>query len=108
MSDIKLEKIKQEYFDAPSPQHLQLLSRKDYKRYPHRKYMLPSEDDIKRVVTGEAADVGLYALSFDEVVQYFLRERNGKQGVAVKVLDVLTRKTDFVEDGESTSLKWLY
>ncbi|KAJ8655651.1 hypothetical protein O0I10_008740 [Lichtheimia ornata] len=108
LSDVKLDKIKQEYFDAPSPQHLQLLTRKDYKRYPHRKYMLPSEDDIKRVVTGEAADVGLYALSFDEVVQYFLRERNGKQGVAAKVLDVLTRKTDFVEDGESTSLKWLY
>ncbi|KAG2225376.1 hypothetical protein INT45_005620 [Circinella minor] len=108
ITDIKFDKIKEEYFDSPSPERLELLTTKDYKQYPHRKYMLPSEDDVKRVVTGEAADVGNYALSREEVVQYFLRDRNGKQGVKNKVLDVLERKTHILENDETKSLKWVY
>ncbi|KAI9313716.1 ClpP/crotonase-like domain-containing protein [Dichotomocladium elegans] len=108
LSDVNNAKLKQEYFDSPSPLRLELLNRKDFKLYPHRKYMLPSEDDVKRVVTGETADVGIYALSHDEIVQYFLRDRNGKQGVKAKVLDVLKRKTHFIEKDESKSLKWIY
>ena len=102
------DRIKQEYFDAPSPARLELLTTKDYKQYPYRKYTLPSEDDVKRVVTGEAADVGSYALSREEVVDYFLRERRGKQGVKGKVLDVLDRKTQVMESEDVKSLKWVY
>ncbi|CAO3651272.1 unnamed protein product [Cunninghamella blakesleeana] len=95
------------YFNAASPLSLELLTNKDYKQYPHRKYMLPSEDDIKAVVTGEAPDVGNYALSRQEIVDYIVRDRNGKQGVKQKVSEVLQRKTKVLND-EGNALKWIY
>lgn len=107
IQDVDQTSIKATYFDAPSAERLQLWSNKDYKQYPHRKYMLPTEEDVKRVVTGEAADAGSYALNREEVVEYFLRERNGKQGVKNKVLEILNRKTEYLKGGEQT-LKWVY
>ncbi|KAG2232708.1 ClpP/crotonase-like domain-containing protein [Thamnidium elegans] len=101
-------KIKQQYFDSPSPQRLELLSNRDYKNYPHRKYMLPSEEDIKRVVTGEAADVGNYALNRQQVIDHLVRERQGKQGLKQKVEEVLERKTIENKKDEDKSLKWVY
>ncbi|KAL0083547.1 ClpP/crotonase-like domain-containing protein [Phycomyces blakesleeanus] len=101
-------KIRQEYFDTASKIHLNLLSTKDFKQYPHRKFVLPSEEEIKRVVTGEAPDVGNYALSRDEVVEYFLKDRRSKQGVKQKVTEVLDRKTRILGKGDSKNLKWSY
>ncbi|KAI8060965.1 ClpP/crotonase-like domain-containing protein [Gongronella butleri] len=98
------KKIAADYFNAPSPLTLNLLNKKDFKQYPHRKYMLPSEEEIKRVVTGEAPDVGNYALTKQEVLDHILRDRKGKQGVKQKVTEVLDRKTK--EDGQT--LKWVY
>ncbi|KAG2190108.1 hypothetical protein INT46_002420 [Mucor plumbeus] len=107
LSDVDDTKIKQTYFDSPSPLRLELLNSRDFKKYPHRKYMLPSEEDIKRVVTGEAADVGNYALNRQQVLDHLLRERQGKQGLKQKVLEVLDRKTvENKKDGET--LKWVY
>lgn len=105
---MKLAEIKKEYFDASDKKPLELISEKDYDKYPHSKYMLPSEQDIQNVVTGEAPGVGNYALSSDEVVDYFINDRKGKQGVKSKVLDVLARKTKVIKDDESNSLKWIY
>ncbi|GAN02623.1 conserved hypothetical protein [Mucor ambiguus] len=107
LSDVDDTKIKQTYFDSPSPLRLELLNSRDFKKYPHRKYMLPSEEDIKRIVTGEAADVGNYALNRQQVLDHLLRERQGKQGLKQKVLEVLDRKTvENKKDGET--LKWVY
>lgn len=100
--------IKADYFNAPSPLTLQMISKKDFKQYPHRKYMLPTEEDIKQVVTGEAADVGNYALTRDEIVDYLVRDRKGKQGVKQKVAEVLLRKTKVLENEEGQTLKWVY
>lgn len=108
VEDVKLAEIKKEYFDASDKKPLELISDKDYDKYPHSKYMLPSEQDIQNVVTGEAPGVGNYALSSDEVVDYFINDRKGKQGVKSKVLDVLARKTKVIKDDESNSLKWIY
>lgn len=108
LSDVNDAKVKQEYFDSPSPLRLELLNSRDFKQYPHRKYMLPSEEDIKRVVTGEAADVGNYALNRQQVVDHLLRERQGKQGLKQKVLEVLDRKTVENKKDEDKSLKWVY
>ncbi|KAI8096289.1 ClpP/crotonase-like domain-containing protein [Halteromyces radiatus] len=102
------KKIKSDYFNAPSPLTLQLLSTKDFKQYPHRKYMLPTEEDIKQVVTGEAADVGNYALTREEIVNYLVRERKGKQGVKQKVTEVLARKTKVLQNQDGQTLKWVY
>ncbi|KAI9322219.1 ClpP/crotonase-like domain-containing protein [Dichotomocladium elegans] len=108
ISEVDAAKIKSDYFDATLPLQLTLLSDKDYMEYPHRKYTLPSESDIQNVVTGEAADVGQYALNREEVIEYFVRERKGKQGVKQKVADVLDRKTSVIKNDESHSLKWAY
>lgn len=108
LADVDDKKLKSNYFDSPSPLRLELLSTRDYKNYPHRKYMLPSEEDIKRVVTGEAPDVGNYALNREQIVDYLLKERQGKQGLKQKVLDVLDRKTVENKKDEDKSLKWVY
>lgn len=108
LSQVDDVKIKQQYFDSPSPLRLEMLSSRDYKNYPHRKYMLPSEEDIKRVVTGEAADVGNYALNRQQIVEHLLRERQGKQGLKQKVSEVLGRKTIVNQKDEDKSLKWVY
>lgn len=108
LKDVNDSKIKQHYFDSPSPLRLELLSSRDFKMYPHRKYMLPSEEDIKRVVTGESADVGNYALNRQQIVEHLVRERHGKQGLKQKVLEVLDRKTIENQRDEDKSLKWVY
>ncbi|CAO3652031.1 unnamed protein product [Cunninghamella echinulata] len=96
------------YFNAASPLSLDLLNTKDYKQYPHRKYMLPTEEEIKQVVTGEAPGVGNYALNRQEIVDYLVRERKGKQGVKQKVTEVLERKTKVLDNDEGKALKWNY
>ncbi|KAI7902948.1 ClpP/crotonase-like domain-containing protein [Cokeromyces recurvatus] len=92
--------IKETYFNAPSPSRLELLSSRDFKHYPHRKYMLPSEQDIKRVVTGEAVEVGNYALTRNQVITHFKH----KHGLLQKLNDVMDRKT--IEKDQI--LKWIY
>ncbi|ORX45076.1 ClpP/crotonase [Hesseltinella vesiculosa] len=104
LDEVDDQKIKADYFNAPSSLTLSLLNNSDYKQYPHRKYMLPTEEEIKQVVTGEAPNVGNYALSKQEVLDYVVRERNGKQGVKQKVLEVLERKTK----DDNQTLKWVY
>ncbi|KAI7890271.1 ClpP/crotonase-like domain-containing protein [Mucor mucedo] len=106
LSQVDDKQLKQHYFDSPSPLRLELLSSRDYKNYPHRKFMLPSEQDIQRVVTGEAADVGNYALNRQQVIDHLLRERHGKQGLSQKVSEVLDRKT--ISKKGDDSLKWVY
>lgn len=108
LSHVDDTKIKQHYFDSPSPLRLELLNSRDFKNYPYRKYMLPSEEDIKRVVTGEAPDVGNYALNRQQIVDHLTRERQGKQGVKQKVLEVLDRKTVENQKDQDKSLKWVY
>ncbi|KAI9260800.1 ClpP/crotonase-like domain-containing protein [Sporodiniella umbellata] len=108
LEDVDANWIKREYFDYSSQIHLNLLNKRDFKEYPHRKFCLPSEQDIMRVVTGETPDVGNYALNRQEVVEYFLRDRKGKQGVKEKVLEVLDRKTKENEKDSDKSLKWVY
>ncbi|KAI9283540.1 ClpP/crotonase-like domain-containing protein [Umbelopsis sp. AD052] len=108
LAEVNTKDITKKYFNTPPAHDLELLSDKDYSQYPHRKYSLPSENDIKLVVTGEAPDIGDYALSETEVVDWFLKERKGKRGVAEKVKAVLKQNTNVVGEGEAQSLKWIY
>ncbi|KAI7869753.1 ClpP/crotonase-like domain-containing protein [Spinellus fusiger] len=95
-----------EYFDSPSEQSLELLNTKDYKDSPYLKFALPTEEEIRQVVTGEAPNVGDYALSYDDVVEHFVTERKSKQGVRQKVAEVLDRKTHALGSGSDKSLQW--
>ncbi|KAH8551806.1 ClpP/crotonase-like domain-containing protein [Umbelopsis sp. PMI_123] len=108
LSEVNTKDIMNRYFNTPPAHELEFLSDKDYSQYPHRKYALPTENDIKLVVTGEAPDIGDYALSEKEVVDWFLKERKGKRGVAEKVKAVLKQHANVVGEGEAQSLKWIY
>lgn len=108
LAEVNTKEVIKKYFNTPPAHELELLSDKDYSQYPHRKYALPSENDIKLVVTGEAPDIGDYALSEKEVIDWFLKERKGKRGVAEKVKAVLKQHTNVVGEGEAQSLKWIY
>jgi 3-hydroxyisobutyryl-CoA hydrolase len=55
----------------------------DYRSYPHAKLGLPTEKEILEVAQGKMGE---------EVVQHFVKERNGKVGVREKVEEVLERQ----------------
>ncbi|CAO3680344.1 unnamed protein product [Umbelopsis vinacea] len=105
LSEISNDSILKNYFEAPGERQLSLLSPKDFMQYPYRKYALPSEEDIRRVVTGDAADAILsHPVTSNDIIDWFVRERHGKFGVQEKVREVLERKTKL----EGDVLRWIY
>ncbi|KAM0792322.1 hypothetical protein ACM66B_005006 [Microbotryomycetes sp. NB124-2] len=84
--------------------HKRAAGEKPFKQYPHAKYSLPSENDIKDVVTGEAKGSGKYALTEKEVVKEVSKRWNGKVGVEIKVREVLSRRCKTEEGG---TVKWV-
>lgn len=65
---------------------LQLLTDDDYQEYPHSRLGLPSEKDVEQLVKS-----GEYKPR--DVVNLFLAQREGKQGVREVVTDILERNT---------------
>ncbi|KAH8549208.1 ClpP/crotonase-like domain-containing protein [Umbelopsis sp. PMI_123] len=105
LEDISNDSILKTYFESPGQRQLSLLSPKDYMQYPYRKYALPSEEDIRRVVTGDATDAILsQPVTGSDIIDWFVRERHGKFGVQEKVREVLERKTKL----EGDVLRWIY
>ena len=73
----------------------------DYTRYPHWWIGLPSEWEIMKKVRGDGAGkAGKAGMTREDLVQYFIDTRRGKEGVKRKVEDVLERKTTIGKDGE--------
>lgn len=79
---------------------LELLTNISYENYPSCKFNLPSEEEIRKVVTGETPDAGSLSMTKDDVVDFFRKDRKGKIGVREKVLEVLSRKTKTDRNGE--------
>ena len=89
----ELEEVKEEdvkgFFTGPTPEaggRLRLLESgegADFRDYPHAWIGLPREEEVL-----EVKEKGLMK---EEVVQHFLRERDGKVGVREKVEEVLER-----------------
>ncbi|GAA5822752.1 hypothetical protein JCM11251_004366 [Rhodosporidiobolus azoricus] len=74
-----------------------------FKESPHRKYLLPREVDVERIVKGEDAGSDEYAVTREEVVDRLVQRYNGKVGVKEKVEEILSRKT---REGEQRTLTW--
>lgn len=90
LEDIKPEdsaKLTEGFFLAPKGQKaLELLTEADYTEYPGAEFGVPTEKNVeKRVALGK--------LTRDEVVDEFVREKGGKQGVREVVGEILERKT---------------
>lgn len=69
-----------------------------FRDYPHAKFALPRESDIKAVVQTAGQD------GMKKVVDELLRLWNNKPGVREKVQDVIARKTIKTQDGKG--LRW--
>jgi 3-hydroxyisobutyryl-CoA hydrolase len=88
LTDIDRDAILQKYFEAPSPwPTLSMVATKDFMQYPYRQYSLPTEQDIKDVVMKQ------HWSSPDQVVDHFVDQRHGKQGVKQKVAEILAGRT---------------
>ncbi|KAL1917613.1 mitochondrial 37S ribosomal protein mS47 [Calcarisporiella thermophila] len=104
LEEVKTTEVKRKFFDEKKPKELELLHEENFKAYPHARYGLPKEEEVKRVVTGEHPDTGPVQLTRTEVVDFFLRERKGKRGVKERVEEILERKT--VVD-KSAGCRWV-
>ncbi|CAG8653964.1 7404_t:CDS:2 [Acaulospora morrowiae] len=104
LKDITLQDIENYYF-SDSNSKLELLKNISYENYPFSRFNLPSEEEIRKVVTGETPDAGSMSMTQQEVVDFFMKDRKGKIGVREKVLEVLNRKT-IVKKGQE-DLTWI-
>ncbi|KAG0168581.1 hypothetical protein DFQ28_004707 [Apophysomyces sp. BC1034] len=107
LSKVDRTYIQSEFFNGSVESQLDLPLGNNYKMHPFRKYTLPSEEDIRRVVTNEGR---LFPenMMHQTIVDYFVAERKGKFGVREKVNEVLGRKTRISADGHKEKLQWVY
>ncbi|KAF7363859.1 3-hydroxyisobutyryl-CoA hydrolase, mitochondrial [Mycena sanguinolenta] len=72
------------------------------------KYTLPTEKEIRDVITGQDPDSGTMGYTLDDLLEYFYDSTKGKSGVNEKVLEVVRRKTTVVDnnDGNFVWLRW--
>lgn len=94
LEDIKPEdNIADPFFEVSGKQRLSLLSDVDYQSYPHAKYGLPTELDVKAAVNEGGKTPA-------KIVNHFVELRQGKQGVKEVVREIVNRKTE-VQDGQA-------
>ncbi|KAF8623491.1 hypothetical protein AX15_006274 [Amanita polypyramis BW_CC] len=72
------------------------------------KFALPTEEEIGAVVRGAHSSGGTTGIKLDELLSRFGELRQGKMGVREKVLEVVQRKCQTVDnaDGNFVWLKW--
>ncbi|KAK4058829.1 3-hydroxyisobutyryl-CoA hydrolase [Microbotryomycetes sp. JL221] len=115
LEEVTDQHITKIFFSIPPPfsnpplghlqfRHEQQVGRGAYTQYPHAKFSLPSENDIRDVVTGEAKGSGKYALKVEEVVKAVVKRWNNKVGTEQKVREVLARRCHVEEGG---TVKWI-
>ena len=72
------------------------------------RFCLPTEKEIGAMVRGIHHASGKAGLTQDELISKFERLRKGKHGVREKIIEVVQRKCDIVDnaDGNFRWLKW--
>ncbi|KIN04256.1 hypothetical protein OIDMADRAFT_26869 [Oidiodendron maius Zn] len=97
LDDIKPEdNIADPFFEIEGQRRLRLLNNVDYSRYPHERFGIPKESEVQELVSkGEISQKG--------VVDYFVNQRKGKQGVKEVVHEIVKRKTK----KENGKLVWI-
>jgi 3-hydroxyisobutyryl-CoA hydrolase len=87
--------IVEPFFKVSGQVRLPLLQDIDYTEYPHAWIGLPRELEVEKVIRESGK-------SPQEVVEWFVEHRGGKQGVREKVQEIVARKT---KDSKETELK---
>lgn len=81
------DKVAEPFFEiSPETEPLRLLTDADYVEYPYRKFGLPQEEEVEKVVK-----YGNYTPA--QVANMLVAQRMGKQGVREVVLEIVARKT---------------
>jgi 3-hydroxyisobutyryl-CoA hydrolase len=101
------------FFDPKSPylEGVPSLTAADetHNRTPNAmKYALPSEEEIGSVVRGLHSSGGEMSLQTSDLVARFAELRPGKMGMKEKILEVVERRCDLIDnaDGNRVWLKW--
>ncbi|KAJ7481175.1 3-hydroxyisobutyryl-CoA hydrolase [Mycena galericulata] len=73
-----------------------------------QRFGLPTENEIRDVITGADPASGDMGYTVEDLLEYYQDSRAGKIGVGEKVLEVVRRKTEVVdnEDGNFVWLRW--
>lgn len=95
-----LAEVKQDQIDAffnipEDEQRMELLSKGNYRSYPHLIYGLPTETAIKQHVQDNPSTRG-------NIIEHFVKTWKNKEGVKEKVGEVLSRQTVKTDQG----LRW--
>ncbi|SCV69287.1 BQ2448_2307 [Microbotryum intermedium] len=119
LAEVEDSTILKNFFSNPAPfsnppvkplQRRASESARAYREYPHARFSLPSERQIKDIVTGEAKGSGKFAMTKDEVLARVSQEAQRlsggaeKIGLRQKVNEVLQRKCRV---GEQGTLRWV-
>jgi len=72
------------------------------------RFALPSEKEIGSVVMGQHSSGGEMSLQMEELLGRFGELRPGKMGVKEKIVEVIERRCDLIDnaDGNRVWLKW--
>lgn len=90
------DNIADPFFQMEGKERLRLLNDIDYDQYPHERFGIPKESEVQALVNmGGQSQKGL--------VDHFVKQRRGKQGVKEVVQEIVKRKTK-KEDG---NLVWI-
>ncbi|KAJ1663606.1 3-hydroxyisobutyryl-CoA hydrolase [Coemansia sp. RSA 1646] len=105
VAEVNMNQLFKEYFETPVAYN-PVFKKRDAKftEYPH-KFGLPTEADVRDLVTGDNPQAGDYVLTREEVINFFEREYISKIGTSRKVSWVLDRKTRKKHDNDS--LEWV-
>ncbi|OLL22224.1 3-hydroxyisobutyryl-CoA hydrolase, mitochondrial [Neolecta irregularis DAH-3] len=107
--ELRVSHIARFFEQSPDDPRLNLPERLNrqinYEQYPHAEYGLPTEEEIRKVITGQDPDAGASAFTANDVVEFFQRRKNGKTGVREKVLDIVGRKGH--KNEEQGVLEWI-
>jgi 3-hydroxyisobutyryl-CoA hydrolase len=97
LEDIKPgDNIAEPFFEVEGANRLRLLNEIDYKEYPHQQFSIPREKDVQGVMKEGVK-------SRKALIDFFVQQRRGKQGIPRIVGEIIDRKTK-VEDGK---LVWI-
>ncbi|KAG6125173.1 hypothetical protein E4U38_007887 [Claviceps purpurea] len=88
------ENIAQPFFEYNEEKQLQLFTDRTFSEYPHHTYGVPTEKEVEAVVKENSSTRG-------KIFRTIVASRNGRQGVAEVVNEILRRKTVVDEEGKA-------